>query len=479
MVCYRRHGHNEGDDPSYTQPLMYKAIDERRSVRKLYVEALVKRGDITLEEAEAGARRLPAPAAGRARRDPPARAADAGQGGQAAARRSGVLPHVDDRRRPRRRSTRIFDHADRPTRRASRCTRSWPASSRPARSCSTRTARSTGRTAEALAFGSLLLEGTAVRLAGEDSRRGTFSQRHAVLVDYETGETWMPLADARPASRPSSGSTTRCCRSTPRSASSTATRSTQQGRARAVGGAVRRLRQRRPDHHRPVPRRRRGQVGPDLGPRAAAAPRLRGPGPRALARPASSASSRCAPRTTSRSCNATTAAQYFHLLRRQMRRDVRKPLVVFTPEVAAAHEGDAARRSTTSPRARSRRCSTTRASPIRPRSRRVVFCSGKVGLRRHRPSATSVGAPVAVVRVEQLFPFPQRADAGDARRATRTPRSSSGCRRSPRTWAPGTSSSTAPGGSRSRATTCATWPASSRAARPPARRRSTSRSWPT
>ena len=53
MVCYRRHGHNEGDDPSYTQPLMYQAIDSHRSVRKLFTEALVKRGDITLDEAEA------------------------------------------------------------------------------------------------------------------------------------------------------------------------------------------------------------------------------------------------------------------------------------------------------------------------------------------------------------------------------------------------------------------------------------------
>ena len=52
MWCYRRHGHNEGDDPSYTQPLMYRAIAEHRSVRKLYVETLVKRGDITLDEAE-------------------------------------------------------------------------------------------------------------------------------------------------------------------------------------------------------------------------------------------------------------------------------------------------------------------------------------------------------------------------------------------------------------------------------------------
>ncbi len=52
LVCYRRHGHNEGDDPSYTQPLMYKVIDKKRSVRKLYTEALVRRGDLTLEDAE-------------------------------------------------------------------------------------------------------------------------------------------------------------------------------------------------------------------------------------------------------------------------------------------------------------------------------------------------------------------------------------------------------------------------------------------
>src|SRR5690606_28379316 len=50
--CYRRHGHNEGDDPSYTQPIMYRQIDARRSVRKLYTEALVRRGDISLDEAE-------------------------------------------------------------------------------------------------------------------------------------------------------------------------------------------------------------------------------------------------------------------------------------------------------------------------------------------------------------------------------------------------------------------------------------------
>src|SRR5205807_7917190 len=53
LLCYRRYGHNEADDPSYTQPLMYRKIEEHRSVRKLYVAQLVNRGDITVEEAEA------------------------------------------------------------------------------------------------------------------------------------------------------------------------------------------------------------------------------------------------------------------------------------------------------------------------------------------------------------------------------------------------------------------------------------------
>ena len=56
MVCYRRRGHNEGDNPSFTQPLMYDLIEARRSVRKLYTESLIARGDLTMEEAEAALR---------------------------------------------------------------------------------------------------------------------------------------------------------------------------------------------------------------------------------------------------------------------------------------------------------------------------------------------------------------------------------------------------------------------------------------
>ena len=62
LVCYRRRGHNEGDDPSYTQPLMYDLIEQKRSVRKLYTESLIGRGDITVEEAEQVLQGLPAAA---------------------------------------------------------------------------------------------------------------------------------------------------------------------------------------------------------------------------------------------------------------------------------------------------------------------------------------------------------------------------------------------------------------------------------
>ena len=77
---------------------------------------------------------------------------------------------------------------------------------------------------EAMAYGSLLLEGIDVRLSGQDTRRGTFSHRHAVLVDYTTGGEYVPLAHAGDRIRAGSSATTRCSPSTRRWASSTATR---------------------------------------------------------------------------------------------------------------------------------------------------------------------------------------------------------------------------------------------------------------
>ena len=228
MVCYRRHGHNEGDDPSYTQPLMYKRIDARRSVRKLYTEALVKRGDITLEEAEAALddfqHRLQAALDETRTHAPP----EGDVGAKPPPPAVGVLPHVDTGVAAATLDA-IYDARSTPRPRASRSTRSWPSSSRPGHKMFA-DGEVDWALAEALAFGSLLLEGTVVRLAGQDTRRGTFSHRHVVLVDYETGAEYAPLAHlgARPGA--SSGSTTRCCPSTPPSASSTATRSSTRTR---------------------------------------------------------------------------------------------------------------------------------------------------------------------------------------------------------------------------------------------------------
>ena len=136
---------------------------------------------------------------------------------------------------------------------------------------------------EALAFGSLLLEGTDVRLAGQDTRPGhVLATATPCSSTTRPGEEHVPLDGSwRPDGQGRFFIYDSLLSRVRRPRLRVRLLGRAQGRAGRVGGAVRRLRQRRPDHHRPVPRGRRGQVGPDLGPRAAAAARLRGPGPRA------------------------------------------------------------------------------------------------------------------------------------------------------------------------------------------------------
>src|SRR4029077_14002094 len=187
MVCYRRRGHNEADNPSFTQPMMYDIIDNKRSVRKLYTEALVGRGDITLEDAEAALKDFQQQlekvfvetrnASGRAR---PERQLDrlSPTLPVSTAVSTEVLKRVADAyANPPDGFTvhpRLKPQIDRRVAMASAGDVDWA-------------------TAELFAFGSIVLEGHAVRLAGQDSRRGTFTQRHAVLVDRHTGAEYTPL----------------------------------------------------------------------------------------------------------------------------------------------------------------------------------------------------------------------------------------------------------------------------------------------
>ncbi|HEX2043224.1 MAG TPA: multifunctional oxoglutarate decarboxylase/oxoglutarate dehydrogenase thiamine pyrophosphate-binding subunit/dihydrolipoyllysine-residue succinyltransferase subunit, partial [Acidimicrobiales bacterium] len=190
LVCYRLHGHNEGDDPSYTQPLMYKRIESRRSVRKLYTETLVRRGDISMDEAERAlddfvARMQTAFEETRHATPPDPNVARV------------VTPPLDD-------VPPVVTGVERATLdRVERTLESPPpgftvhpklVKQMEARRRLWKDGQVDWSLAEALAFGSLLLEGTDIRLSGQDSRRGTFSQRHSVLVDYETGAEWTPLA---------------------------------------------------------------------------------------------------------------------------------------------------------------------------------------------------------------------------------------------------------------------------------------------
>ncbi|HEX4905244.1 MAG TPA: multifunctional oxoglutarate decarboxylase/oxoglutarate dehydrogenase thiamine pyrophosphate-binding subunit/dihydrolipoyllysine-residue succinyltransferase subunit, partial [Acidimicrobiales bacterium] len=193
MWCYRRHGHNEGDDPSYTQPLMYRRIDERRSVRKLYVEALVRRGDITLDEAEQALSDFSTKLQGAL--DQTRALAPATETKAARPRQIGVLPHIETGV-DRATLEHVFSVLD-------SAPEGFTVHPKLAKQFDQRRqmwqdGEVDWALGEALAFGTLVKEKTDIRFAGQDSRRGTFSHRHAVLIDYETGEEHAPLAYIAP-----------------------------------------------------------------------------------------------------------------------------------------------------------------------------------------------------------------------------------------------------------------------------------------
>ncbi|WP_179423413.1 multifunctional oxoglutarate decarboxylase/oxoglutarate dehydrogenase thiamine pyrophosphate-binding subunit/dihydrolipoyllysine-residue succinyltransferase subunit [Pedococcus badiiscoriae] len=210
MVCYRRRGHNEGDDPSMTQPLMYNLIEAKRSVRKLYTEALIGRGDIGQEEAEAALRdyqqqlervfvetkaALKEAATTADPSDPTLAGTDAeGHSGlepPAAQATDRATRSADQTAVPADQLQHIGDAFVNPPPGFTVHPKLLQAMEK--RAQSTRQGGIDWATGELLAFGSLLMEGTPVRLAGQDSRRGTFVQRHAVLIDKNTAEEWTPL----------------------------------------------------------------------------------------------------------------------------------------------------------------------------------------------------------------------------------------------------------------------------------------------
>jgi 2-oxoglutarate dehydrogenase E1 component len=197
LYCYRRYGHNEADEPRFTQPLMYAAVDKKPSVRDIYVEHMVELGNFTQEQAdeiEQARRRVLEQALEETRGHhfvPPAYAMQglwAGYvgGADAACPEVETAVPVDRLRELLHRSTEVpADFAIHPKlERQLELRREMADGKRPL----------DWGAAEALAFASLVSERYTVRLSGQDARRGTFSHRHAVLHDNVTGKLYTPIA---------------------------------------------------------------------------------------------------------------------------------------------------------------------------------------------------------------------------------------------------------------------------------------------
>ncbi len=398
MLCYRRHGHNEADDPSYTQPLMYKRIESRRSVRKLYTEALVKRGDLTLDEAEAALddfqRRLQDALDETRSHAPPEPVRS-----QRPAPAIGVLPHVATGA-----ERGVLDDIVRALETPPEGFTVHPKLAR--QLDARRTMYDQGEVdwalGEAFAFGTLLHEGTSVRLAGEDSRRGTFSHRHGALVDFETGEEHVPLQSVA-----RDGAKFWLYDSL---LSEFAALGFEYGYSVVNKDALVMWEAQFGDFMNGA------QViidqfivaAEDKWDQTSGLVMLLPHGYEGQGPEHSSARIErfltLAAEDNIQCCYPTTAAQYFHLLRRQMHRDIRKPLIVFTPKSLL-------------------RAKTSR-SPIEaftdgsfqevldddgvadPQAvRRIVFASGKVAFDA-QAERDRLEVPAAVVRVEQLYPWP-------------------------------------------------------------------------
>jgi 2-oxoglutarate dehydrogenase E1 component len=406
MWCYRRFGHNEGDEPSFTQPIMYAAIKKHPVVSTLYGKRLIDEGVVDQawidnftkgyvahleQQFEAAVSYVPDKAdwfsgrwAGLGRPDEPVlgrrnipTAID-----DAELKRLGeVLTTVPEGFNIHKTLQRILDAKKEMF--ASGEGFDWA-------------------TAEALAFGSLLAEGHGVRLSGQDSGRGTFSQRHAVWVDQTTAEKYIPLTTIEGARFE--------VRDSP--LSEFGVLGFEYGYSLADPKCLVLWEGQFGDFANGA------QVIIDQFMAAGEAKWLRasglvlllphgfeGQGPEHSSARLERYLQLCA-EDNIQVANCTTPANYFHILRRQMRRDFRKPLVLMTPKSLLRHKLAVSSAADFTGDGHFRRILSDLNPPANRETRRLVLCSGKLAyeLMEARDKGGVVG--VEIVRIEQLYPFP-------------------------------------------------------------------------
>ncbi len=408
MFCYRRHGHNESDEPAFTQPLMYRKIAEHPTTRQIYAERLVAEDVVSGEEADRIASDFQAHlevqfAAANSYKPNKADWLEGAWSGLEVAsgddRRGETQAAVELLREVGQALTRVPEgfNAHRTIRRLLDNKRKMLEGGRGL----------DWATAEALAFGTLLAEGTPVRLSGQDSGRGTFSQRHAALVDQQSEERYIPLNHIRP------GQSTFEVFDSPLSEAGVL--GFEYGYSLAEPHALIMWEAQFGDFANGA------QVIVDQFISSGESKWLRmsglvmllphgyeGQGPEHSSARLERYLQMCA-EDNMQVANLTTPANYFHALRRQVRRPFRKPLIVMTPKSLLRHKVAVSALADLGPGTTFHRLlpeSATLATD--DKVRRVVLCSGKIYYDLIEEREKRGVKDVAVIRVEQIYPFPKK-----------------------------------------------------------------------
>jgi len=426
MFCYRRFGHNEGDEPAFTQPLMYKKIRSHPSTLDLYAKKLIGEGVVTDGEVDK------MKADWRARLEAEQ---EAGQGykpnkadwldGRWAGLK--VAGEIDD---PRRGNTGVeVDELKEIGRKITELPKDFKAHRTIQRFLeSRRKAIESGEgidwaTAEALAFCTLLQEGHPVRLSGQDCERGTFSQRHSVLFDQETEARYTPfnhLGDKQARYEVLNSML-----------SEEAVLGYEYGYSTTEPNALTLWEAQFGDFANGA------QVVFDQFISSAERKWLRmsglvcllphgyeGQGPEHSSARLERFLQMCA-EDNMQVANCTTPANYFHILRRQLKREIRKPLILMTPKSLLRHKRAVSRLAelgagTTFHRVLFDDAEMLKGEPIKlvadGKIRRVVLCSGKVYYDLYEEREKRGVDDIYLLRVEQLYPFPTKALVHDLAR---------------------------------------------------------------
>jgi 2-oxoglutarate dehydrogenase E1 component len=403
MFCYRRHGHNEGDEPSFTQPLMYAKIKDRPTLSEVYTERLILNGDFSADETEAidTAFEGKLHAAQReGKSGPPVTTGMRGYTGRWQGFTTAYsMAQVD--------TSVLFARLQEIIEKTARVPNDFSIHPKVARQLEAHREHLERRQpidwafAEHLAFGSLLLEGTGIRLSGQDSSRGTFSQRHAALYDVNTGKRYLPL------------------NSLAANQAEFSVYDSMLSEAAVLGFEF--------GYSLDQPNKlvlweaqfgdfaNGGQVIIDQfivcseskWQRSSGLVLLlphgyEGQGPEHSSARLERFLQMCA-EDNIQVVNVTTPAQYFHLLRRQMKRNFRKPLVVMTPKSLLRHKQAVSGVEEFTNGRFHEVLDDPQADP--DHVRRVLLCSGKIYY--DLIAQRGDNSDAAIIRVEQLYPLPE------------------------------------------------------------------------